>query len=184
MVTMIDHNFFREAAEALRDLACRVEGADVDEKKTIALKISSINGKLTDKVYHELLKWEGQNKDSRFVYTIEASKDTNLEECYQKFSSAKARKFDNRAYARLNEISPVFYVGSSRSLGKRIKEHLGFGPRGTYALQLVYWATDISGELYLTIWRFPEKLGQDVSQAIEDWLWTKCKPMFGRQGPR
>tara|TARA_B100000315_G_scaffold246805_1_gene274618 strand:+ start:810 stop:1352 length:543 start_codon:yes stop_codon:yes gene_type:complete len=180
---MIRKNLLKKTANKLRNLADRIELTDFEEKKTISIKFSTMNNKI-DEVYNYISKWEKENKGNRFIYILKASNKTDVNRCYELYSIAKSKKVKNRAYARINQISNIFYVGSSSSLGNRIKEHLGYGSKGTYALNLKYWVKDIPGGVNILIWRFSKKISQDVIQAIEDGLWAKYKPMFGRQGAK
>ena len=86
------------------------------------------------------------------------------------------------AYPRLNAQATCFYVGSSQSVAKRLKEHLGFGAGKTYALQLVHWARPLSLELDFVCAKYAENTPIEAIQALEDTLWETSKPMFGRQG--
>ncbi|HJP17768.1 MAG TPA: GIY-YIG nuclease family protein [Nitrospinota bacterium] len=181
---MIDKNFLKETATQLNDLANLVEQVDFDEKKEISINFDSINADKANKVCDELSTWGKKNKESRYIYIIQANNKTDIDKCYQQYEIAKTNKVGSRAYARLNKPSSVFYVGSSSSLGTRIKQHLGFGPQGTFALQSTYWSKEISGKLNITIWRFSKQTSQAVIQAVEDGLWEKYKPMFGRRGAR
>jgi len=53
------------------------------------------------------------------------SPKVNSEKILEMYAEAKADK--GRSFARMNNASEILYVGSSRSLSKRIREHLGFG---------------------------------------------------------
>jgi len=71
------------------------------------------------------------------------------------------------------------YVGSSTTgVDKRIKQHIGDGPKGTYALHLRHW---FDGEYTVTIKQYDNKL-REVIQVIEDDLSDQLKPAFGKQG--
>jgi hypothetical protein len=75
-----------------------------------------------------------------------------------------------------------FYVGSSRSLATRFRDHLGFGAKGTYALQLVHWAPPLSLQLEFVCARYAEDTPPEVIAVLEDTLWEARRPMFGRKG--
>jgi hypothetical protein len=95
---------------------------------------------------------------------------------------AKARKTRWRAYPHLNAQRTCLYVGSSRSLATRLRDHLGFGPKGTYALQLLHWAPPLSLQLEFVCARYAEDTPTEVIAALEDTLWEARRPMFGRKG--
>ena len=98
------------------------------------------------------------------------------------FVKAKDRKTHKRAYPHLNAPGTCLYVGSSRSLATRFRDHLGFGPKGTYALQLVHWAPQLSLQLEFVCARYAEDTPAEVIAALEDTLWDARRPMFGRKG--
>lgn len=190
---MINQFFLKETANKLRKLADRIEQINFDEIEkynTISISFAEIDTPKAEEVCNVLSSWGKKNKGSRYLYIIQATSETDINKCHQTYENAKKEnknKKGGRAYARLNKNkdSNVFYVGSSSSLSSRIEQHLGLSKsKGTYALQAQHWLKGISGELIITIWRFPASIGQDVIQAVEDGLWEKCKPMFGRRGAK
>jgi hypothetical protein len=104
------------------------------------------------------------------------------EEILEVYAQAKADK--GRSFARVNKASTTLYVGSSRSLSKRIREHLGFGFPRTYAIHLAYWAPKLGLQLRLHAALYPVDSAPKAVQALEDCLWESLKPMLGRQGQR
>ena len=64
----------------------------------------------------------------------------------------------------LNSPSKVLYVGSSTTgVHKRIKQHIGDGSKGTYALHLSHW---FDGKYSITIKQYDKP--REVIQIIED----------------
>lgn len=102
------------------------------------------------------------------------------------FARAKKAKKAGRAYARLNKgySSRCMYVGSSLALPRRLGEHFGLGARGTYALQLQHWASDLDLNLQIECAKYPDELPPGVLQSLEDTLWSEERPMFGRRGAK
>ena len=100
------------------------------------------------------------------------------------YIKAKAEKKNGRAYSRFIRRSRVFYVGSSWNLLKRIEEHLGYGAKDTYALQIVHWAGAMNLEIEVICAEYPEGIEKEILQTLEDTLWDTLKPMFGRKGQR
>lgn len=125
-------------------------------------------------------------KELPYIYTLSASGEIDADQIRLAFSTAKAKKRNNRAYARLNtEASPCFYVGSSYDFLKRFREHIGYGAKTTYALHLSHWAQDFPDlELIWHYAQYQEGTSQDLLQALEDTLWEKKMPMFGRKGSK
>jgi hypothetical protein len=97
------------------------------------------------------------------------------------FSESKA-KGDRRSRDNLR-TSQVLYVGSSRKMAVRLREHLGFSSRQTYALKLSEWypAADLPLEFNCAVYA-----GASVAAvaALEDALWERMQPMYGRKGAR
>lgn len=99
------------------------------------------------------------------------------EKTFKALSEYRGKK--ERACPALNKSSEVMYVGSSTtSVYNRIKQHIGTGPKGTYALHLRHW---FEGEYSITIKQY-EKLPIEVIQIIEDDLSDQLKPAFGKRG--
>jgi hypothetical protein len=119
------------------------------------------------------------------LYYIEC-RPTNIDlvKVERTFAKAKAHSSNDRHYPRLNQPGTCFYVGSSQSVTTRFKEHLGFGAKSTYALQLIHWARPLSLELTFVCAKYAEDTPIEVVQALEDTLWETRRPMFGRQGRR
>ena len=109
------------------------------------------------------------------IYVIEQT--TGCEkQTFKLFSDFKEKK--ERACSKLNSPSKVMYVGSSTTgVHNRIKQHLGDGYKGTYALHLSQW---FKGEYQIKIMGYDE--AKEVIQLIEDNLSAQLKPAFGKQG--
>lgn len=71
-------------------------------------------------------------------------------------------------------------MSSSKGLISRIKQHLGYGPKGTYAIQLCHWC-DMDLGIDLNIYAFDNDISTKAFQAFEDGAWSSLKPMLGRQ---
>ncbi len=106
----------------------------------------------------------------------------DLERIHSVFSRAKDDNVGGRAYARLNHPNACLYVGSSRAIKKRLSEHLGLGAASTYALQLSHWAAPLKLDLRFVCARYDEHIDYASIQMLEDALWHRKQPMFGRQG--
>lgn len=117
------------------------------------------------------------------ISTVKPGKEANL---LSAFSKSKNAKESERAYCRKNEEpSRCLYVGSSRSFGSRLKQHLGYGPKDTYALNIRYWAVDFENEkLEVSYASYSKDISPATVQTLEDALWERQQPMFGRKGTR
>jgi hypothetical protein len=120
-----------------------------------------------------------------YIYYVEVMNNANLSNVQMAFSTAKQRDKNLRYYPRpLNQQSKNLYVGSSEKIIQRIKEHLGYGSPKTYSLQLAHWANGLDLELDFVYAKYDRQVPSEVVQAIEDMLWDRLTPMFGRKGKR
>lgn len=126
--------------------------------------------------------WAGKSKNCLYFIECPSSSDVDLSAIASAFSLAKAHETRDRAYARLNGLCNCLYVGSSQSVAKRLAEHLGYGARKTYALQLLHWARPLALTLEFVCAKYSNHTPFHVVQAFEDTLWQLRQPMFGRQG--
>ena len=133
------------------------------------------------RLLEEISEWAGASKACLYYFECRSA-DVDLAEVEDAFLKAKARKTHKRAYPHLNARGTCLYVGSSGSLATRFRDHLGFGAKGTYALQLVHWAPALSLQLEFVCARYAEDTAPEVIAVLEDTLWETRRPMFGRKG--
>jgi hypothetical protein len=110
-------------------------------------------------------------------------------------------KFDkekNISLCRINEKSlkwekvkknetVCLYVGSSKKIQQRLKEHLFLCKKNSYAMHLEAWLKKEDLPITINIWDFSVFLKDedpDYLQTIEDLLWNHYQPLFGRQGKK
>jgi len=133
-------------------------------------------------------------KGDRLLYVITVDAGANLQRIFSAFQSRELDATEEigavsgkRAYSRfngINEESRCLYVGQSKDICKRLREHCGHGARRTYSLQLNHWAATLHLPLRLHCAHYVNSVNNDMLQALEDRLWNELKPMFGRRGPR
>lgn len=125
------------------------------------------------------------DKGVDYIYVIQASEQPGDLLATLKRQLTEARKTAND-YSRLNTESTgakTLYVGRSKTLRARLKQHLGAEGRGVYSLHLQRWATVNDAEIVISIMRFSN--AEDLLvQAVEDGLWASLRPAFGRKGER
>lgn len=137
---------------------------------------------IADALLNEIKK-DIDHKRFQYIYIFSIKNTNFIDEIYRKYKNAKEIKKSDRAYARVNGKSNCLYVGSSGALISRIKQHMGFGPIGTYAMQLKYWC-DLDIDICIVIYAFDKSLNKKTIQTFEDGAWNYLKPMLGRQGQR
>lgn len=178
---MLTPSTLTDIARNLCDLAKHVERTPIDSLQDICIPFSEIRSGDRAQVLGILKTLP--SCEARYIYQFSVEDDV-YEKLHGAFKEAKEARKNDRAYCRLNPASTLLYVGSSSDLVSRIKQHLGFGNKGTYAMQLRHWLPELEGMLRIQIWRFSKEIDSTVVQAIEDGLWASNKPMFGRQGAR
>lgn len=178
---MISPSTLIDIAGNLRDLANHVERTAIDSLHEVSVTFSDIRTGYPTQTLAGLKAWSSSS--ARYIYQFSVE-DDQVEDLHSAFKGAKETKKNDRAYCRLNTASRLLYVGCSSDLDSRIKQHLGFGNKGTYAMQLIHWLPECEGVLRIQAWRFDKEIDNAVVQAIEDGMWSANKPMFGRQGAR
>lgn len=100
-------------------------------------------------------------------------------------ADARDGKLEERCYSRvqplLKSASAMLYVGSSRSLQKRLLEHLGHGAKKTYSLHMLTWAQEL-GRVVIDVRFYPATIENDLLCALEDHWAATLKPLFGKRG--
>lgn len=169
---------------ALTGLSAAVEGVQPASVRSWRIDVAAMPGAAAAAdLLRDVSEWAGASKACLYYFECRPA-GIDLAKVMTAFASAKARKAGGRAYPRLNAQGTCLYVGSSRSLAKRLKDHLGFGAPGTYALQLVHWATPLSLQLDFVCAKYAQGTRPEVVQALEDTLWEIRRPMCGRRGAK
>ena len=119
-----------------------------------------------------------------YIFRIIGSTKANQNKIYHNFTKLH-KKRDGRALCKNNEKkdSDILYIGSSKNLRARFKQHLGDGPVGTYAMHMKHWINGINLKIEFTYHRF-SGFSNNALQALEDGLWDRLKPMFGKRGAK
>ena len=172
-----------QTQDALAKLSDAVDGVLPIDIRSWPVDVSALPDEAAASgLVQKVADWADDSKAC--LYYFECRPPVDLARVERAFVKAKHRKVNRRRYPRLNAQAACIYVGSSQSVAKRLREHLGFGARGTYALQLVHWAVPLSLKLDFVCAKYPESIPTTTMQALEDTLWEIKRPMFGRQGRR
>jgi hypothetical protein len=168
-----------KAQKYLSRLSTAMGSARPSESKTWSfntdeLALESDSSPLAD----DIKSWAA--RDQQFLYYFKLSESADLNAIKRAYADAKASS--DRAFARLLEPSECFYVGSSQKIARRVEEHLGYGGKGTFAMQLAHWAPSLRIKLEFVCAKYPTSVSYGTVQALEDVLWDELKPMFGRKG--
>lgn len=128
-------------------------------------------------------------KNKNVIYTIEVE-NSDPEKNKEIADVFENKKKYEKVYklSKFNKvISNYLYVGSSLSIKKRIREHLGFGSKSTYALHLNKWLPNIENtQLVISFLVVKENIPNDnlkfnLLELVEQEIWDMKKPMFGKR---
>lgn len=167
---------------ALTALATAVSTVRPTATQTFAFRTGAlVPGQEPAALVKEVADWAAG--DGRFVYYFEADADeTSMAQLHRAIAAARETKHEARKYARLFAPNRVLYVGGSASLRSRFREHLGYGNKAVFAMQLAYWANVCDVPVRFTAARYSTSISNEVLGALEDQLWSQLRPMMGRQG--
>jgi hypothetical protein len=115
-----------------------------------------------------------------YIFSSEQKPDTNKKD---KLSNEYKFSQENKGaqWEKPRDGTYCLYVGSGKDIGRRLKEHLGIVEnKKAYALHLSKWWP--AAKVSITVFQFDEKTTHDDMQQIEDLLWDKYKPLFGKKG--
>lgn len=177
---MLNPTALADIASNLRTLAADVQRTSLDAPWQLSIPFSAIRE--SDRGQLQEIE-DRSTRGARYIYAFRVAEEDSAA-LHAAFVAAKQARTGGRAYCRVNGTSPLLYVGSSANLYSRMKDHLGFGNKSTYAMHLSHWLPARDGDISLQIWQFSETTPSAVIQAIEDGLWALGQPMLGRQGTR
>lgn len=144
------------------------------------------------------LTMPGRIDRDRCIYVLTLDERADADALKSAYNDAKLRS-DLKLPQDNNAASNVLYVGSScatkkrkATLKTRLSHHLGRAPKGTYALSLAEWTSQLTGGIILQAWQYPSfgegPAGDDAARrvvlAVEDWLSNELEPILGRRGSR
>lgn len=172
--------FEGEAAQAIHEVAARLEKVRPSDFVTLELPPVSPASKCD---VTERLEADVRNADAA-IYAISLP-DAEPGRIHAALAEARNGKVDDRCYSRvlplLEAATPTLYVGSSRSLQKRLLEHLGHGAKKTYSLHMMTWAQEL-GRVVIDVRFYPATIENDLLCALEDHWAATLKPLFGKRG--
>jgi hypothetical protein len=172
--------FEKEAAQAIHAIAARLENVNPSALMTLELPPVSPASKAQ---VAERLK-AGPSNANAAIYAITLP-DAEPGQIHAALAEARNGKVDDRCYSRvlplLESATPALYVGSSRSLQKRLLEHLGHGAKKTYSLHMLTWAQEL-GRVEIDVRFYPATIENDLLCALEDHWAATLKPLFGKRG--
>lgn len=157
----------------------------LDDKFEISFKFADLGKKEKVDTLLEAITGQVKSVPGRYLYIFEAKRGANSGHIFKSYEKTKNQK-PQIALARINKVdsklSNVLYVGSSKTLVSRMRQHFGLGPQKTYALHMSQWAKGIQGSFRIRLMCFDQNIDDDVLQVIEDMYSKVLCPIFGRRG--
>jgi hypothetical protein len=183
---MVTQDLIGKCSDKIRRLAEDVARTKVESSMTITLTPDDFLTTLPDEKLEPLIVWSKSDSGCKFIYMFTAVGGKSPEELQRLYQTAKQEEKDRngkRMFARNIHPSKTLYVGSSKSIGSRISQHLGHKNETVYSMQLRHWLKhDSIAQLKIEVWKFSSQTDQSILQAIEDHLWEMAAPMLGKQG--
>lgn len=176
-------NLAKSTREGLQTLADAVTDIHPTEVRTFSFRTGTLDPAVKPKaLIDDVGRWA---RDGRFIYLFQtAAPDEQLAAMFRSYEGAKVGNLGGRKYARMFQSSQTLYVGGSKDLKARLSQHLGYGAKAVYAMQLAHWARQHDVEVEFSVARYDAATHDDVLGALEDFLWAQRRPMLGRQGRR
>jgi len=172
-----------EAKTQLSEMIEKLHSFEFPKAITIQFETSCIN---VDEIVKEVptgsseedyiyfLKVVGKvNTNTELFNLLENEKNTHIEE----------KKKDLPRINTDHKGTQYLYVGRSQKLRTRLRQHLGSNYVGTYGLHMQRWAQGINEKIEIQYYKLDQQDNLLV-QAVEDSLWLKLKPAFGRKGDK
>ncbi|KOY51939.1 hypothetical protein [Polaribacter dokdonensis] len=147
----------------------------------------------------KLLKPKCSQFKNDIIYKIELCNIIDKSNFMESFQLAKDNKVENRAFCKFNsenldhiksdvKNTLVLYIGSSKakSVITRMRQHLGFAGKTTYAMHLKSWLPKaIKCSIKITFLELAYnnkiKVKTNILELVEQTLWYREKPLLGKK---
>jgi len=167
------------AQQALRESTC-------SQIAPLTINLSELSDKRIGEMLDTLPMGYGKSeKGYDYIYVIQVQDEQAgvVTKLRAQLEEAKKTLHDYSKINSENKETKTLYVGRSKTLRARLKQHLGTEGRGVYSLHLQRWATGNNAEIAVFIMKF-NSVESSLIQTVEDTLWAYLKPAFGRKGER
>ncbi|OBX24417.1 MULTISPECIES: hypothetical protein [Bizionia] len=182
-------NILFETDNYLDSLKSALGEITISKKQTVEFNSSEFRNR---EILNSKIKKVDKSKLA-LIYTIELKQRKKLSELLRKFedfcelNKLKVKNKDRVNVSRYNKTNSRFlYVGSSTTdFYSRLKNH--FGTRGTrvYSMHLSKWDKNMNYDLIVNIYKVEHqskiRIDQVLVELIEQQLWEKLKPNFGKK---
>ncbi|MFL9838295.1 hypothetical protein ABS768_12340 [Flavobacterium sp. ST-75] len=176
----------KETQDSLSKLSEQLNNIEIKEKYEFEIQS------------HEFYEFQDKSKlnsitanfSPPLIYTIDITDSYKLQELLKKYQNRphglKTSKFNYR-----NKEVPVqntLYVGSTiKNFYSRLKQHLGLIGKNLYSMHLSRWDEQMIYTIKVTVYKIknikdPEIIiTQNIVEVIEQQIWDKLQPVFGKK---
>jgi hypothetical protein len=176
----------KSATEQLKTVQQLLTGVKCPVIKQFSMGLCDVTMELINERIDDIPSGHSKkDKESDYIYVvgIESGAGNLAAILVEKLGEARKNASD---YCRVNEkhsATHTLYVGRSKTLRSRLRQHLGANSHGIYAMHLLRWASGIDAVISVSYMKFEREDDLPI-QAIEDGPWESLKPAFGRKGER
>jgi hypothetical protein len=175
-----------------------IEKIDLPRTESITLKLEKLSFDAVSKKWNAYLEQQKELKEKFFalkkgpkkvIYKIDVDTPSIGRDMIEKlihYKSSEEYREKGIALSKINgyKEGKVLYIGSSENgIEKRLKEHLGFGSKSTYSMQLHHWIESIAPNgltITINLYPFEDTMGSVLLKNIEYALWYHYKPLLGK----
>ncbi len=164
-----------------------MEASHPPEKNEYKLELSQLIADVPPTIVNDIQTLEGSAGSNRYIYRFSVGNHSTSKVLRESLTDTKSSADNTRKYSRVDSASNdalCLYVGGSKSVTQRMKQHLGYSHSAVYSLHLKSWPNPQDSFVIIEILKCLGDVGQDVLQAIEDSLWQSSMPLFGKQGAK
>lgn len=174
--SITDLNRRAEAIGAIRAIIC-------PEVKSYTYSFSQIKAGVTTQVLRQNLGLVGKIP-AIYRISVDAKNAPLIRKAFEETRSDKNRGYNLPRLNEIADITPTIYIGSSNDVITRLRQHL-YRVSSTYALNMSHWIGKLDdGSVTVEVQLFDNDIKKQVLQDIEDALWSRYTPLFGRRGAR
>ncbi|MBT9096347.1 hypothetical protein KFZ76_01310 [Methylovulum psychrotolerans] len=171
-----------EAINKLNDLSRELAAFSFPEIKIVSFNVNNFS---VDHVISQISKILARN-DYIYIFKTCGQNRDNRKFRNELLKAKKTQEKGEKDFPKVNEANKgtqYLYVGRSHKLKNRIRQHLDDGYKGTYAMHMKRWCDSLNETVEILYFELEDKDNLLV-QAVEDALWDKLRPCFGRKGDK
>lgn len=180
------------AADALLRLSDEIKSIGFPEANVLDIQTSQLSDEYISESVREVpagYAKELKNTDFIYIFEVQSSDVSQNKEIFEAFCSSRNSQNSEEFKGKKDFCRPIhsdskyLYVGRSKHLRSRLKQHLNAGSEGIFAMHMLRWCSDINVDIKIYYYKF-DNLKNLLVQALEDGLWNELSPMLGRRGGR